>query len=167
MILSEIASLSVDHPNRLHPLKLQSLRERLKAGDQVFAVRDCHSVFQILSVRIEPAQRHVRMVDLALAENPLACVIYDTVILSDAGEDMLPSWLLRSVASEYRDRSVDLGIWMNCPIRNKSKDTALVRHRVLKIRCLEWTRHMSSNGAAHRSRKPKSTEHRAQQQRVR
>jgi len=167
MILSEIASLSVDHPNGLHPLKLQILRERLKAGDQVFAVRDCHSVFQILSVRIEPAQRHFRMGDLALAESPLACVIYDTVILSDAGEDLLPSRLLRSVASEYRDRSVDLGIWMNCPIRNKSKDTALVRRRVLKIRCLEWTRSKSSIGAAHRSRKPKSTEHRAQQQRVR
>jgi CelD/BcsL family acetyltransferase involved in cellulose biosynthesis len=166
MILSEIASLSVDHPNELHPLKLQILRERLKAGDQVFAVRDCHSVFQILSVRIEPSQRYFRMGDLALAESPLACVIYDTVILSRTGEDLLPSRLLRSVTSEYRDSSVDLGIWMNCPIRNKSKDTALVRRRVLTIRCLEWIR-SSSNGAAPRCRKPKSTEHRAQQQPLR
>jgi len=167
MTLSEIALLSVDHPNELHPLKLQMLRERLKAGDQVFAVRDCHSVFQILSARIEPAQQNFRMGALALAESPLACVIYDTVILSDACEDLFPSRLLRSVASEYRDRSVDLGIWMNCPIRNKSKDTALVRRRVLKIRCLEWTRSMSSSGAALRCGKPRSTEHRAQQQRVR
>jgi CelD/BcsL family acetyltransferase involved in cellulose biosynthesis len=135
MMLSEIASLSVDHPDQLHPLKLQILRERLKAGDKVFAVRKYHNVLQVLSVRIEPTQRHFsKMGDLALAESPLVCLIYDTLILSDGCEDMLPSRLLRSVAADYHDDRVRVGIWMNCPMRNKSKDAELTHCRVLKIR---------------------------------